>query len=131
MQVWILTPPRVWACPGYSDPLVHLRMWKSVEKISEYPLRNVNLEQEPVFSSDGDQQALWFQGIGDVQENNLFFPLQWASRERKTNIKNFLKDSIKRQEHNSCVRDVIPFYSTAPIKDEALLLHTEQRRCCL
>lgn len=51
-----------------------------MEKNSEYPLKNVSLEQEFVFSSDGDQQALWFQGIGDVQENNLFFLLQGAKQ---------------------------------------------------
>lgn len=49
----------------------------------------MSLEQDPVFSSDGDQQVLWFQGIGDVQENNLIFPLQGASRECKTNVKCF------------------------------------------
>lgn len=56
---------------------------------SEDIFRNLSLDQDPGFTSSGDQAAFWFHRIWGVWENKLFFPLH--SEEQARNAKLILK----------------------------------------
>lgn len=59
----------------------------------EHIFRNSSLEQDPVFTSGGDQAAPWFHRVSDVQENSFF---SFHTEEQAGNAQLILK--IKREK---------------------------------